>query len=419
VTCIKDPDGGLEDHVEIRAGGSDLDGYAEIRVGKDYSLGNIYEGNLGTISFGWKPAGESAKSLTIDQIDDVISLLSKQGGALEILQVDADQLTLPSLVVLPSEGSKIKNATDGGNLRVLNSSAYEGQINDYTMVIANTLDDPANEESSDDKAIRVLKLGMSEDPLDSFGGQEPIAEGSLLAFFESGDNYPYQYVSDDRFLLCASNTNTSGGGGTARFFIDGLGVLSSSLTVQHWVIYLATSESNRLEKMKPGMILSSTGKLFNKTRIDQALPIVSLATTSNDKTVYGVLSDNIATGFDLDKWNTFEGTYNSKCKRRTMDDDMVDPCSYSDDSMYYKARTNSGGEGLIWITNINGELQNGDYVTTSEIPGYGKLQDDDLLHSYTVAKVVEEIDWDSITETIEHNGVNYKAALVGCTYHCG
>ena len=48
---------------------------------------------------------------------------------------------------------------------------------------------------------------------------------------------------------------------------------------------------------------------------------------------------------------------------------------------------NSVGEGGIWITNKNGTLESGDYVTTSTIPGYGVKQEDDILHNYTVAKI--------------------------------
>lgn len=45
---------------------------------------------------------------------------------------------------------------------------------------------------------------------------------------------------------------------------------------------------------------------------------------------------------------------------------------------------NSLGEGAIWVTNINGPLESGDYITTSD---HGMKQDDDLLHNYTLAKL--------------------------------
>ena len=77
------------------------------------------------------------------------------------------------------------------------------------------------------------------------------------------------------------------------------------------------------------------------------------------------------------------------------------------------------GEGCVLVTNINGEIQNGDYITSSLIAGYGALQNDDILHSYTVAKCTETIDWDSLSNNINYNGQNYKSYLVGCTYHSG
>ena len=81
------------------------------------------------------------------------------------------------------------------------------------------------------------------------------------------------------------------------------------------------------------------------------------------------------------------------------------------------------GEGCILITNYGGEVQNGDYITTSPITGYGALQSDDILHSYTVAKCTEEINWSAIPNSISYtdNGVNtmYKSYLSACTYHCG
>ena len=51
------------------------------------------------------------------------------------------------------------------------------------------------------------------------------------------------------------------------------------------------------------------------------------------------------------------------------------------------------GEGGIWVCDEMGLIENGDYITTSNIPGYGCVQDDDLLHNYTVAKVNMDCDF--------------------------
>jgi hypothetical protein len=79
----------------------------------------------------------------------------------------------------------------------------------------------------------------------------------------------------------------------------------------------------------------------------------------------------------------------------------------------------SVGEGCILVSNYTGEIGNGDYITSSPIAGYGCLQADDILHSYTVAKCTEVIDWINVPKNITYNGIMYKSLLVACTYHCG
>ena len=80
---------------------------------------------------------------------------------------------------------------------------------------------------------------------------------------------------------------------------------------------------------------------------------------------------------------------------------------------------NSLGEGAIWVSNINGNISNGDYITSSKILGYGCRQNDDILHSYTVAKCCSVIDWNSVNSYINYYNSQYKIVLVACTYHCG
>ena len=47
---------------------------------------------------------------------------------------------------------------------------------------------------------------------------------------------------------------------------------------------------------------------------------------------------------------------------------------------------NAIGEGGIFVINSNSNIENGDYIQSSNHLGYGEKQDDDLLHNYTVAK---------------------------------
>ena len=77
------------------------------------------------------------------------------------------------------------------------------------------------------------------------------------------------------------------------------------------------------------------------------------------------------------------------------------------------------------LTNINGNIENGDYITTSDIAGYGMKQDDDILHNYTVAKATMDCTFDNSqtdkyeTRLVTKDGTNYIAAFIACTYHCG
>jgi hypothetical protein len=120
--------------------------------------------------------------------------------------------------------------------------------------------------------------------------------------------------------------------------------------------------------------------------IEDALPMVQLTRQRKDKRIFGVLG--------------MAERGNSRAERLIV---------------------NSLGEGGIWVVNTNGTIENGDYIQSSPELGYGELQDDDLLHSYTAAKAT--IDCDFMMDSPKYecvelpNGV--RAAFIACTYHCG
>jgi len=120
--------------------------------------------------------------------------------------------------------------------------------------------------------------------------------------------------------------------------------------------------------------------------IEDALPIVQLSRMKKDKRVFGVLG-----------------------------------MSSRSNSRYERLIVNSVGEGGIWVCNSNGNIENGDYITSSDYLGYGEKQDDDILHNYTVAKAT--IDCDFILDSPYYNCLelndNIKIAFISCTYHCG
>jgi hypothetical protein len=165
---------------------------------------------------------------------------------------------------------------------------------------------------------------------------------------------------------------------------------SSAFTGQHPTSIVLTQDTT------VGMIVESTGEVWSKnaTNMETGIPKVAVTNTQNSKKVFGVIA-NLS--------GTFEG--------------MVKVSNQSDGETHIEV--NSIGEGLVWVTNINGNIENGDYITSSPIFGIGQKQSDDILRSCTVAKCTEQINWSAISENITYNGVSYKKHLTMCTYHCG
>ena len=111
----------------------------------------------------------------------------------------------------------------------------------------------------------------------------------------------------------------------------------------------------------------------NKIVTNEALPIVSICTKEKDKSVFGVIST-----LEDDNREDNYGTYVSVFNKERGDN---------------RAYINSVGEGCIWVTNKNGNLESGDYITSSIIPGYGQLQESEFLANYTVAKITMDCDF--------------------------
>ena len=130
---------------------------------------------------------------------------------------------------------------------------------------------------------------------------------------------------------------------------------------------------NNDQENSVGLIVVSTGKYMNldndmKPKINESLPICEISNKEKDKKVFGVISDKE----DEDR------VYHTGAWASVYDKANVNEKRYF---------INSVGEGAMWVCNTNGDLENGDYITTSHVSGYGQKQDDDLLHNFTVAKI--------------------------------
>jgi hypothetical protein len=132
--------------------------------------------------------------------------------------------------------------------------------------------------------------------------------------------------------------------------------------------------------------------------IHEAPILIGFTTKSNDNRVYGVLNDS--------------------------------------------GGVNSIGEGSIWVIGEGGNIQNGDWLTSSSVPGYAMKQSVPYKTSYTIGKALEPIDFSSSSGSGMGEGTLYRqftskkvdnsgndvseetspshiAYFIGCTYHCG
>ena len=190
------------------------------------------------------------------------------------------------------------------------------------------------------------------------------------------------------------STGVYGSGKLYDFYAGGDGANYAPFTGAHDVCLAKDMEV----RMRPGMIVVCTGRVAvrkgenGKLCLSSTLPTVTLATRAADKKIFGVL---------------------------------VQKCPFPEDH-WYKALegehlgvVNALGEGLVWVCNINGEIGAGDYITSSPAAGYGQLQNDDLVHSYTLGKATADVDWDKVTETIDFNGRKVKIYLLPVVYTSG
>ena len=107
--------------------------------------------------------------------------------------------------------------------------------------------------------------------------------------------------------------------------------------------------------------------------INNSIPYVSLTSIEKDRKVFGVIS-----GTEDPEKREFEGGIVSVLRKQTGDT---------------RAFINSIGEGAIWVSNKNGNLQSGEYITSSSITGYGQKQDSEFLANYTVGKITMDCDF--------------------------
>ena len=176
------------------------------------------------------------------------------------------------------------------------------------------------------------------------------------------------------------------------FYAGGAGTNYGPFTGGHEVLL-----ADGTGELEPGMVVSVTGTTRVReengdVNLSSTLPTVTLANCPHDPAVFGVLVAEA--DLPSDHW------YQPRDGERF-------------------ATVNALGEGRVWVTDANGPVVAGDFLTTSTVAGHAQRQDDGILRHYTLGKVIETVDWESVTETVEHGGEMHKRALIAVVYTSG
>jgi hypothetical protein len=145
-------------------------------------------------------------------------------------------------------------------------------------------------------------------------------------------------------------------------------------------------------------------ELINKLSINDIITKVHLSSAPKQKSVLGVISGNIGNTVEENSIPTALAEYSQESNSYVISE--VHQTIYNDNDVL---SINALGEGCINVCGENGDIEMGDYITTSSMLGKGMKQDDDLLHNYTVAKARENVTFSSPTEVKQ----------IACSYHCG
>jgi hypothetical protein len=144
----------------------------------------------------------------------------------------------------------------------------------------------------------------------------------------------------------------------------------------------------------------------NAIHVTEALPYTRITTKDKDPAVFGIVTNNTNGGYNED------GSW------------LLDSDPLWGNDLHGRVRVNSIGEGALWVTNINGNISNGDFLCSSAVPGHARKQDEDAAYNYTVAKATMSCQFDVTTsnyrcEPIDYNGSTFLRAYIGVTYNCG
>ena len=212
------------------------------------------------------------------------------------------------------------------------------------------------------------------------GGQNDIAMTVSSTGSASGAaKFINEYSSKQFWAAPGAYAAYSPGGGGKYYFVDGIG----PFTAFH---------PGLVEKSSKGYAIGDIvvdDYLVSKADVNNSLTTVKLATSSNNPEALGVISEYV----EIDEKLPYPLWWELA--------DFIDT--------HWLMYVNAIGEGCVNVCGRNGDIHRGDLIVTSDMPGKGMRQDDNVIHNYTVARAREAISFNSPDEV----------KSCACIYLCG
>ena len=361
---------------------------------------------------------------------------------------------LYNVALEPSEVKKLYNLGRTGRSMVISDTAVGiGKVPEANLDVRGTGKFQGIGVNTDNL---IGALQVHQGPNLVFGGTTATIQDVVPGFVISSDSAKWaMFINGNDDLIFTSHDSLSGTyTGVTGYILEGAyDQRMNDFTGQHRCFLRGIPREQIKDKV--GLIVSSDKNKYtmisgdiitgqNAIDISESIPDVSISSKAYDKACFGVISDVE----DPEKREDLYGVFGTPF-----------PKEKGDDRVYI----NSVGEGAIWVVNTNGSLEAGDYITTSNVAGYGQKQDGAGLMNYTVAKITMDCDFNPATQPIqvirkdetgenildEHGQIQWEddptetekayklrylavdgtqtdeanavhtAAFVGCTYHCG
>lgn len=282
--------------------------------------------------------------------------LGDNGDGDELMRINGTAVTSEETVVINGEFKTVGNGYIG------DYSNYTSHLSDTTLLVARKNQPEAAIEWATD---------------DSTTNNQTFPTARIICGFTS-TSYNSAFMT---MQLHDTNSST---------YTNTMAITSSNLFYKGSVVAFTAGHNTNLLKDKPvedeelyGLIVCSTGDyLPNEIIKPQA---------SKEKT--DQISEEVPEG-TITLTNSWASvTLSSRAKQKSVigvyGSGKVG-CNYD--------TVQSIGEGGIWVIDENGDIENGDYICSSSVKGYGMRQESEFLANYTVSKITCDCVFDTSTE---------------------